>query len=56
LAGMVRSGHDQTGSSSSSTAPPVAGVMPITSSRLVVSESHAAGAWARQRISPSRRP
>jgi hypothetical protein len=30
--------------------------MPITGSRLVVSESHAAGAWARRRISPSRRP
>jgi hypothetical protein len=33
------------------------GVMPITSSGRVVSElSHAAWAWARQRISPSRRP
>jgi hypothetical protein len=44
-------------SSSSSTSPRAAGVMPITGSRLVVSETaHAAWAWARQRISPSRRP
>jgi hypothetical protein len=55
---MVRSGHDQTGSSRSSTSPPGAGVMPITGSRRAVSEpSHAAAwAWARQRIWPSRRP
>jgi hypothetical protein len=55
---MVRSGHDQTGSSRSSTSPPAAGVMPITGSRRAVSEpSHAATwVWARQRISPSRRP
>ena len=56
LAGMVRCGHDQTGSSSSSTSPPEAGVMPITGWRVVVSESHAAWAWARQRISPRPRP
>jgi hypothetical protein len=55
---MVRSGHDQTGSSRSSTSPPTAGVMPITGSRRAVSEpSHAATrVWARQRISPSRSP
>jgi len=56
--GMVRSGHDQTGSSRSSTSPPVVGVMPISSSRPAVSEpGHAARLPpVRQRISPSRRP
>lgn len=58
VVGMVRSGTTTTGSSSSPTTPPVAGIMPITSSRRAVSEpAHAAvaGVW-RQRISPSRSP
>jgi hypothetical protein len=54
--GMVRCGHDRTGSSSSSTSLLMTGIMPITSSRPVVSELPHAASACRHRISPSRRP
>jgi hypothetical protein len=56
VASMVRCGHDQTGFKQFVDLAAAAGVMPITGSRRVVSESHAVWAWARPRISPSRRP
>jgi hypothetical protein len=51
---VVGSGHDQTGSSRSSTSTPE--VMPIPGSRLVGSEHVHAATGCRQRISPSRSP
>jgi hypothetical protein len=56
VVGMVRCGHDQTGSSSSSTTPQAAGVMPDDERGRAVSESTHTAAACRQRISPARKP
>ena len=53
---MVCSGHSQTGSFSSPAAPFAGGHVDLRARVLAVSEPAQPASWARQRISPSRRP